>query len=124
MKENAQSKREARIRRRVRVRKKISGTAERPRLSVFRGNRHIFAQLIDDQQGVTLVSSSSLKLEAPAPEEGEGRKCAIARAVGAELARKAGEKGVTSAVFDRGGFKFHGRVAALAKGAREGGLKF
>jgi len=124
MKENAQAKREARIRRRIRVRKKVSGTSECPRLSVFRGNRHIFAQLIDDQQGVTLVSSSSIKLEAPAPADGEGRKCAMARAVGSELAKKASEKGLSSVVFDRGGFKFHGRVAALAKGAREGGLKF
>jgi large subunit ribosomal protein L18 len=124
MKENAQAKRAARIRRRVRVRKKISGTAERPRLSVFRGHRHIFAQLIDDESGVTLAATSSLKLKAPKPEEGEGRKCAIARAVGTELAKQASEKGISSIVFDRGGFMFHGRVAALAKGARSGGLKF
>ena len=124
MKENAQAKRDARIRRRKRVRKKVSGTAQCPRLSVFRGSRHIFAQLVDDESGTTLAASSSIKLEAPKPEEGEGHKCALARAVGASLAQKASEKGVTSVVFDRGGFKFHGRVAALAKGARGGGLKF
>lgn len=124
MKENAQAKRAARVRRRIRVRKKVSGTAERPRLSVFRGHRHIFAQLIDDESGSTLVAASSIKLKAPKPEKGEGRKCAIAREVGSELAKQASEKGISSVVFDRGGFMFHGRVAALAKGARSGGLKF
>ena len=124
MNENAQAKRDARIRRRIRVRKKIAGTAERPRLSVFRGNRHIFAQLIDDEAGVTLAAMSSIKLKDPSPEKGEGRKCAVARAVGGELAKVAGEKGISSVVFDRSGFMFHGRVAALAKGARDGGLKF
>ena len=124
MKENAQSKREARLRRKTRVRKKISGTADRPRLSIFRGSRHIFAQLIDDEAGATLAATSSLKVEGAKPEKGEGRKCAVARTVGGDLAKMANEKGITSIVFDRGGFLFHGRVAALAKGARDGGLKF
>jgi large subunit ribosomal protein L18 len=124
MKENAKAKRDARIRRKRRVRKKLSGTAECPRLSVFRGHRHIFAQLVDDDTGTTLAAASSIKLKAPKPEKGEGSKCATARSVGVELAKKASDKGVTSVVFDRGGFKFHGRVAALARGAREGGLKF
>jgi len=124
MKENAKAKRDARIRRKQRVRKKVSGTAECPRLSVFRGHRHIFAQLVDDESGTTLVAASSIKLKAAKPEKGEGQKCATARTVGAELAKKANDKGVTNVVFDRGGFKFHGRVAALARGAREGGLKF
>ena len=124
MKENAKAKRDARIRRKARVRKKVTGTAECPRLSVFRGHRHIFAQLIDDESGTTMAAASSIKLKAPKPEKGEGQKCAVARSVGAELAKRANDKGVTNVVFDRGGFKFHGRVAALAKGAREGGLKF
>jgi len=124
MKENAKAKRDARIRRRKRVRKRISGTALCPRLSVFRGHRHIFAQLVDDESGTTLAQASSIKLKASKPEEGQGQKCAIARSVGVELAKRANDKGVTNVVFDRGGFKFHGRVAALAKGAREGGLKF
>ena len=124
MKENTQTKHEARIRRKARVRKKVRGTSECPRLAVFRGNRHIFAQLIDDEHGVTLAASSSLKLKAPKAEKGVGAKVAMAQAVGAELAKVAQDKGVSSVVFDRGGFKYHGRVAALAKGAREGGLKF
>jgi len=124
MKESTQFKREARIRRQKRVRRKVAGSAGRPRLSVFRGHRHIFAQLIDDEAGVTLAEASSLKAEGAKAEEGEGRKCAVARAVGGELARKAQEKGIEAVVFDRGGYQYHGRVAALAKGAREGGLKF
>ncbi len=124
MKENAKGKRDARIRRKQRVRKKVSGNAQCPRLSVFRGHRHIFAQIVDDESGTTLAAASSIKLKAPKPEKGEGQKCATARSVGIELAKRANDKGVTNVVFDRGGFKFHGRVAALAKGAREGGLKF
>ena len=124
MKENAKFKREARMRRKARVRKAVRGTSECPRLSVFRGNRHIFAQLIDDQTGITMAAASSVKFKAPKADGDVGRKVAIAQAVGAELAKKASEKGISAVVFDRGGFQFHGRVAALAKGAREGGLKF
>jgi len=123
MAENVKFKREARIRRAGRVRRKVRGTAERPRLSVFRSNRHIVAQLVDDDAGRTLAAASSLKMEAPSIEGVEG-KVAYAKAVGLELAKRAQEAGVTEVVFDRAGYKFHGRVAALAQGARDGGLKF
>ena len=109
----------ARTRRHLRVRKKIIGSAEQPRLAVTRSARHIFAQLVDDRAGSTLVSASTL-------DEGirsaDGDKTAKARQVGGLLARRAGEAGITSVVFDRGGHAYHGRVAALAEGAREGGL--
>ena len=102
-----------------RVRKKISGTAARPRLCVYRSLKHIYAQIIDDVQGVTLVSASSLDKEI----EGGSNKAA-ARQVGISLAAKAKEKGITEVVFDRGGYLYHGRVKELAEGAREGGLSF
>ena len=108
----------ARTRRHRRVRKKVVGTAERPRLAIYRSNRHIYAQLIDDFAGRTLVSASSL---ADAPE---GDPKARARAVGAAIGNRAKEAGVTRVTFDRGGFKYHGRVKALAEAAREGGLEF
>ncbi len=111
-------KRLGRIRRHRRVRKHVSGTAERPRLAVFRSNRHIYAQLIDDLEARTLASASDSDAEAKA----EGNKTARAKAVGALLAKRAGERGIERAVFDRGGRLYHGRVAALADGAREGGL--
>jgi len=104
--------------RRGRVRAKVSGTAERPRLSVFRSNRRVFLQLIDDDRGITLVSASDLKLKK------KMKKTEIAKEVGKELAALAAKKKITKAVFDRGGYKFHGRVKAAAEGAREGGLKF
>ena len=99
-----------RIKRHARVRGKISGTAERPRLSVFRSENHIYAQIIDDVAGKTLVSASTV-------EKG-------AKKIGATVAERALAKGIENVVFDRGGYIFHGRVAALAEGAREGGLKF
>lgn len=111
-------KRLARIRRHRRVRKRALGTAERPRLAVFRSNRHIYAQLIDDLSARTLASASDVESEAGA----EGDKTARAKAVGALLARRASQAGIERAVFDRGGRLYHGRVAALADGAREGGL--
>lgn len=106
-------------RRAARTRAKIQGTAERPRLSVFRSLRHISAQLIDDVTGRTIVAATDAHVKA------EGKKPAeIAALVGAEVARRAQEKGVTTVVFDRGSYLFHGRVAALAQAAREAGLQF
>ncbi|MBW3667097.1 MAG: 50S ribosomal protein L18 [Actinobacteria bacterium] len=106
--------------RHTRVRKGIYGTADRPRLSVFRSNRYIYAQLVDDDSGVTLVAASSQE-----PELREHTlTIATAGEVGKLLAERAREEGIRSVVFDRGGFKFHGRVKALADAAREGGLRF
>ena len=110
--------REARLRRHRRVRGKISGTAGRPRLAVYRSNRGIFAQLVDDDTGATLASASWLGLAH------KGEKTAQAREVGRALAAAAAQAGIESAVFDRGGYLYHGRVKALAEGAREGGLSF
>jgi large subunit ribosomal protein L18 len=109
-----------RARRHLRVRKKISGTADRPRLAVKRSARHIFAQLVDDRAGSTLAAASTL--DSGIRDVG-GDKTAKARQVGELLARRAQEAGVAAAVFDRGGYAYHGRVAALADAAREGGLK-
>ena len=114
---NAQTKREARVRRHVRVRKKIAGSAERPRLAVYRSNRHIYAQLIDDTRAVTVAQASDAEVK------GGGGPTERAKKVGELLAGRAKDAGVDVAVFDRGGRRFHGRVAALAEGAREGGLQ-
>ena len=111
---------QTRLKRHKRVRAKISGTAARPRLCVYRSNAHISAQIIDDVAGVTLVSASNQEKEI----EGIGSNKAAARKVGALLAEKAMAKGITEVVFDRGGYLYHGRVSELADGAREGGLKF
>ena len=110
----------ARLTRHKRVRGKISGTADRPRLNVFRSTNNIYAQLIDDVKGVTLVSASTLDKGF----EGNGGNKEAARKVGALIAERAVQKGITNVVFDRGGYIFHGRVKELAEGAREGGLKF
>ena len=109
-----------RLKRHVRVRGKISGTPECPRLNVFRSNANIYAQIIDDVNGVTLVSANTLEKEF----EGATGNCEAAKKVGAVLAERAKAKGINAVVFDRGGYIFHGRVAALAEGARENGLKF
>ena len=101
----------------TRIRGKISGTAERPRMSVFRSNKGIYVQIIDDIAGNTLVASSSKGLEG-------GTKSEIAAKVGADIAKKAMDKGITQVVFDRNGYLFHGRVKSLADAAREAGLKF
>lgn len=101
----------------TRIRGKISGTAERPRMSVFRSNKQIYVQIIDDLAGRTLVSASSKGIS-------EGTKCEIAAAVGADVAKKALEAGINTVVFDRNGYLFHGRVKSLADAARQGGLKF
>lgn len=111
----------SRLARHARVRKKISGTPEIPRLCVFRSLKNIYAQIIDDTTGHTLVSASTLDAELKA--QYGGNKDA-AKAVGALVAKKAAEKGITEVVFDRGGYVYHGRVAELAEAAREGGLKF
>ncbi|MCM1315973.1 MAG: 50S ribosomal protein L18 [Ruminococcus sp.] len=110
----------ARLKRHRRVRAKISGTAERPRLNVFRSSKHIYAQLIDDVNGVTLASASSMDKGF----EGNGGNVEAARKVGAMIAKNAADKGITEVVFDRGGYLYHGRVKELADGARENGLKF
>ncbi len=110
----------ARIKRHKRVRAKLSGTAERPRLNVFRSNANIYAQIIDDVKGVTLVAASTVE---PAFTGNGGNKEA-AKKVGTMIAERAAEKGITEVVFDRGGNIYHGRVKELAEGAREGGLKF
>ena len=109
-----------RLKRHVRVRGKISGTPERPRLSVFRSNANIYAQVIDDVNGVTLAAASTLEKDF---EGATGNKEA-ARKVGAMVAERAKAKGITAVVFDRSGYLFHGRVAELAEGAREAGLEF
>ena len=114
------NKKAMRLKRHVRVRGKISGTPECPRLNVFRSNANIYAQIIDDVNGVTLVSANTLEKEF----EGTTGNCEAAKKVGAVLAERAKAKGINVVVFDRGGYIFHGRVAALAEGAREAGLKF
>ena len=119
-----QSRELGRARRHRRVRRKIGGTPECARLTVFRSHLHIYAQLVDDLQGRTLVAASSLKLEAPKAAAGQSRRIAQAKAVGLLLARRAVEKGFLKVAFDRSGYRYHGRVAALAQGAREGGLQF
>jgi large subunit ribosomal protein L18 len=112
-----------RRRRHVRVRKKIQGSADCGRLTVFRSHLHIYAQIVDDTAHKTVVSASSLKVDAK-PAEGESRQIAQAKAVGKALAERAKEKGISRVAFDRSGYRYHGRIAALAQGARDGGLKF
>ena len=114
------NKKAMRLKRHVRVRGKISGTAERPRLNVFRSNANIYAQIIDDVNGVTLVSANTLEKGF----EGAAGNAEAAKKVGTVLAERAKEKGIEKVVFDRGGYVYHGRIAALADGAREAGLKF
>ena len=117
---SAKQKRDARLRRHTRVRKHLRGTLERPRLAVFRSNRHISAQVIDDRAGSTLAAASTLE---SGLREGSSNKEAAAK-VGRLVAERAREAGVEQVVFDRGGFLYHGRVAAVAEGAREAGLEF
>lgn len=116
---NTLKKTASRKRRHVRVRKRLRGTAERPRLAVFRSNRHIYAQVIDDMAGRTIAAASTLDVEAKA----DGSKSDGAKAVGTLVAKRAVASGVTAVVFDRGGFKYHGRVAQVADAAREAGLQ-
>jgi len=114
---------EARLRRHQRVRGSVSGTEERPRLNVFRSLTHIYAQVIDDSSGQTLASASTVDAELKKQVAGK-KKTEQAKLVGTTLAERAKAKGVKAVVFDRGGYKYHGRVKALADGAREGGLEF
>ena len=115
----------ARKRRHARVRKYVEGTSERPRLNIFRSLNHIYAQVIDDTQGVTLVSASSLEVSRKSPKDMKGKsRVEQAAVVGKTVAERALKAGITQVVFDRGGYKYHGRVKALADGAREGGLEF
>ena len=120
---SAKVKRDARLRRHRRVRRRVVGSAERPRLAVFKSGRHIYAQVIDDGKGKTVAHASSLdaglKKEAP-----KGASQDAAGKVGALVAERAKKAGVTKVVFDRGGYRYHGRVKALAEGARTGGLEF
>jgi large subunit ribosomal protein L18 len=113
--------RAARIRRHERLRKSVTGTTERPRLAVYRSLTHIYAQVIDDSQGRTLVAASDVEKDV---RGGKGNKTERAKLVGEALAKKAKGAGVSQVVFDRGGNRYHGRVRALAEAAREGGLKF
>ena len=115
---NKPSRAAARVKRHYRIRNKVSGTAQQPRLAVFRSNKHIYAQIIDDTVGRTLVAASTLEFEA------EGTKTEAAKQVGDLVAKKALEKGIKQVVFDRGGNIYHGRIQALAEGAREAGLDF
>lgn len=117
------SKNAIRVKRHWRLRKHITGTAERPRLNVFRSLTNIYAQVIDDQKGVTLVAASSLDKELK-DQNVTGGNVEGAKLVGALVAKRAIEKGITTVVFDRGGYVYHGRIAALADAAREAGLKF
>jgi large subunit ribosomal protein L18 len=118
----ALTKLERRSRIRLRIRKKISGTAERPRLAVFRSNKQIYVQVVDDLKGVTLLSASSKGKEIAAKTG--IKKTEQAKLVGKSLAAKCKEKGIASVIFDRSGYKYHGRVKSLADAARDGGLKF
>ena len=115
---DAKTRRTARVRRHARVRKSIAGTAERPRLAVYRSNRHIYVQLIDDRAAATLVSASDAEVGGD-----DGGKIASAKEVGKLIADRAKGAGIDRVVFDRGGRQYHGRVAAVAEGAREGGLQ-
>jgi large subunit ribosomal protein L18 len=120
MSDAAKHKRDSRIRRHQRIRRKVAGTAVRPRLAVYRSNKHIEAQLVDDVDGRTLAAASTHE---PALRDGQTSNVQAARAVGTLLAERARAAGVTRVVFDRGGFLYHGRVAALADAAREAGLE-
>jgi large subunit ribosomal protein L18 len=118
------AKERQRLRRRRHVRNRITGTTERPRLTVFRSSKHIYAQLIDDLTGRTLASASTVVKKAEAAKAAYGGNVKAAKAVGLRLAEAAKAAGISKAAFDRGHYKYHGRVKALAEGAREGGLKF
>ncbi|ASP28696.1 50S ribosomal protein L18 [Spiroplasma corruscae] len=113
------TKAEARKRRHFRVRKKVAGTSEKPRLNVFKSNTFFYAQIIDDSKGITLVASSSMKLGLK-----NGCNLEAAKAVGKDIAEKAKSKKISSVVFDRGGYLFHGKVKAFADSAKENGMKF
>jgi large subunit ribosomal protein L18 len=119
-----ENKRLARIKRKVRIRQRIRGTADKPRLSVFRSAKHISAQVIDDTAGQTLVAASSLEKEVRGQQASFENKTAQATFIGKLIAERAQEKGIKQVVFDRNGFLYHGRIKAVSEGAREAGLKF
>jgi large subunit ribosomal protein L18 len=121
---NKMEKKEIRNRIHRRIRRKLSGTSERPRLAVFRSVAHIYAQVIDDTEGKTLVSASSVGKSGTGVPSGSGGNVKAAKAIGKLVAERAREKGIKSVVFDRGGYVYHGRVKALADAAREAGLEF
>ncbi len=114
-------KQELRRRRKAHIRKKVEGSQARPRLSVYRSLNHIYAQVIDDMSGKTIAAASTLS---PELKDGKGKKRELAKEVGKLVAKKCQEKQIAAVVFDRNGFMYHGRIAAVAEGAREGGLKF
>ncbi len=124
MSDKNKKRRIAKAKRKIRIRKKVSGTAECPRLTVYRSNRFMYAQVIDDVEGSTLLASDSGNAPAAEIPKGIDGKCAQAYQLGRSIADLAKEKGIAKIVFDRSGYLYHGRVAALAKGARDGGLKF
>ncbi len=116
-------RRQARLRRRRRIRKNLSGTPDKPRLSIFRSLNHIYAQVIDDDGGVTIAAASSIEESVSKESKGKAKK-EVAGLVGGLVASRATEKGVKTVVFDRGGYRYFGRVQSLAEGARKGGLEF
>ena len=120
---NKESRSAIRVKKHMRVRNRLAGTTERPRLAVFRSNNHMYAQIIDDTVGKTLVSASTLDKDVKAELE-KTNNVEAATVVGTVVAKKALEKGITTVVFDRGGFIYHGKIEALADAAREAGLKF
>jgi large subunit ribosomal protein L18 len=124
MKDVNKIKRDKRKRRHIRVKARAKGTASKPRLSVFRSNKHIFLQLIDDEKGKTIVSADDFKIKIPKKDKAEMTKTKLAFEIGKALAELAKKKKIKNAVFDRGGYAYHGRVKAAAEGAREGGLVF
>ena len=115
-------KRSARVKRHRRVRKKVFGTSEQPRLSVYKSIKHIYAQVIDDQNGVTLAAASTLSSDVR--DKASSNNIEAAKLVGNEIGKKAVEKNITNVVFDRGGYRYHGKLKALAEAAREAGLEF
>jgi large subunit ribosomal protein L18 len=121
MSDKSKQKRDGRTRRHARVRKQVHGTPERPRLAVFRSNRHVVAQVIDDRAGRTLATASTLETDL---RSGSTSNCEAAAKIGTLVAERAKAAGIDTVVFDRGGFRYHGRVAALADAAREAGLEF
>jgi len=112
-----------RLKRKKRIRKNLMGTSERPRLCVFRSSKHIYAQIIDDTQGITLASASTMEPDVRTDQKFEN-KVAAANFIGKRIGERASEKGIKTVVFDRGGFMYHGRVKAVSEGAREAGLDF
>ena len=119
----SKNRRQARSKRKQSIRKRLHGTSERPRISVFRSHKNIYAQVVDDDEGRTLLAGDAAKLKAAETPEGVSGKCAAAYGVGKALAAEAQEKGIKSMVFDRNGYLYHGRVAALARGLRDGGIQ-